>query len=204
MKIKNVVFDIGGVILKFLPYRIIKDYSVDKNEEELLKNLFLSPLWGELDAGTKSFREVAEIYHKESGIAEERVMGLFQTIYDGLKLIPETEAFIKRLLGNKNVNVYYLSNMPEKFMKDLMEEYPIFNRMDGGVYSADIKAIKPDYKIYRELEKRYDIKKDETIFFDDMEANVQAAIAFGWNARVYNQHNAKDVIDDIIPYISVI
>lgn len=202
MQIKNVVFDIGGVILTFLPYEIIKKYSLDEKEEILLIELFHSKLWRELDAGKSLPKDIANTYEELSGLPYERTMGLFKTIFDGLEVLPQTEAFINKLVDS-GINVYYLSNMSEDFMQGILENHNIFKKMKGGVYSADVQVIKPDVEIYQVFQQRYNPIHSETIFLDDLEKNIQAAKDFGWNGEVYHQHNCESVIEKLSKIINI-
>lgn len=196
MKIKNVVFDIGGVILTFLPYDIIKTYSESKEEEKLLVDLFHSDLWRKMDAGTVLVSEIGKIYEQRTGLPEARTTGLLDTIFDGLNILPQTEHFIQKLLDS-NINVYYLSNMSEHFMSKLLEKYDIFQKMAGGVYSADVQLIKPDVGIYKTFDERFKTEPSETIFLDDLEKNIEAAKNFGWHGEVYHEHNCDEVINKL-------
>lgn len=195
MKIKNVVFDIGGVILTFLPYKIIEEYSIDKNEETLLVNLYHSQLWKDFDAGTKTLEEISDLYYIETSLSQDRTLGLFNKILNGLFLIEETVLFIEKL-KKLGINVYYLSNMSELFMSELKNKYEILNNM-SGVYSAEVNCVKPDLSIYRSFDDRFNLNKKETLFLDDMEKNVEAAQSFGWHSFLYNQHISKEVIKKI-------
>ena len=57
--------------------------------------------------------------------------------------------------------------------------------IDGGVYSFKEHTKKPDEEIFYILIKRYNLNKDETIFFDDSEKNVKAGNEYGIKSYVF-------------------
>lgn len=65
----------------------------------------------------------------------------------------------------------------------------IFN---GGIYSCQEHLMKLDKNIYELIIQRFNLKKEETIFFDDKNKNVVSIINCGINSFVFNS------IDDII------
>lgn len=68
--------------------------------------------------------------------------------------------------------------------------------MDGGIFSCDVKHIKPDKAIYKELCSTYHIKPEECIFVDDNEANVKAAMEFGMRAIQFTRYEAAKALLD--------
>ena len=62
---------------------------------------------------------------------------------------------------------------------DVLDFLPL---MDGGVFSCDVKLIKPDRRIYECITQKYNLIPNECVFIDDIERNVKAAKDFGFNA----------------------
>jgi putative hydrolase of the HAD superfamily len=57
--------------------------------------------------------------------------------------------------------------------------------MDGGVFSFEVKAVKPEPEIYRCLCDKYGLKPEECLFTDDVPANVKGAQACGFQGIVF-------------------
>ena len=55
MAVRNIVFDLGNVLINFNP----KEYT---NNEKLLKEVFARPEWLMLDRGTLTYEEAKEIF----------------------------------------------------------------------------------------------------------------------------------------------
>ena len=57
--IKNIIFDIGGVIANFDPIRVLHDMGLSEKQVQIIgKNTLLGPWWIELDRGVMSKEEV--------------------------------------------------------------------------------------------------------------------------------------------------
>lgn len=61
----------------------------------------------------------------------------------------------------------------------MKKELNILDNFDGGIYSCKDHLLKPNREIYELLINRYKLNKEETIFFDDVIENVEAANKFG-------------------------
>ena len=58
--VKNVIFDLGGVVLEWNPDRILASYYADPEMRTIMKTaLFLHPDWLQLDRGTLNEAESA-------------------------------------------------------------------------------------------------------------------------------------------------
>ena len=93
---------------------------------------------------------------------------------------------------NKKYNIYFLSNLTEDtylYIKNILEEF------DGGIYSFKAHVCKPDTEIYIKLIKEYNLKKEETIFFDDRQKNVDTGNSLEINSIKFN--NIDDIINAI-------
>ena len=66
---------------------------------------------------------------------------------------------------------------------------------DGGIYSYQEHLIKPNPEIYELIIKRFNLNKNETIFFDDKEKNVKAAKETGLKSIVFT--SLQDIKDNI-------
>jgi putative hydrolase of the HAD superfamily len=58
-------------------------------------------------------------------------------------------------------------------------KFPIFDLFDGIVYSAPIKMVKPNKKIYEYILNKYQLVPEECLFVDDTKKNLAAAARFG-------------------------
>ena len=82
-----------------------------------------------------------------------------------------------------------LTNITEDSYNYINELININETFDGGIYSYQEHLIKPDYDIYNLLINRFNLNKDETIFFDDKAKNVKAANEVGIKSYVFTSIN---------------
>ena len=57
--------------------------------------------------------------------------------------------------------------------------------MDGGLLSWNVKLIKPDPTFYQLLLDRYSLIPEESVFVDDLPANVEAGKKLGIHGIVF-------------------
>ena len=100
-----------------------------------------------------------------------------------LALLQELHA--RRLTQDGVTGLYYLSNMPSIYARVLESNYAFLQWFDGGVFSGDVKHIKPDPAIYQLLQDRYRLEPTTTRFIDDLKANVAVARTLGWQGIHY-------------------
>jgi putative hydrolase of the HAD superfamily len=67
-------------------------------------------------------------------------------------------------------------------MAYLERRYDFWDLFDGAVISSRVHYCKPEREIYEHLLKTYDLAAAETVFIDDVEANVRGARAVGMQA----------------------
>ena len=64
--------------------------------------------------------------------------------------------------------------------------------------SCRLHLIKPESEIYEYLLRQYDLKAEETVFIDDMQANVDAAASLGIHPiRFENADQCADRLKDL-------
>lgn len=176
---RQVIFDLGGVVLDWNPEAILAARYADPGERALLKaGLFAHPDWLELDRGTLGEHELLERFERRGGPGSPSVAGLFEAIRESLIPKPETLALIGRL-RRRGVPLYCLSNMPAGIYEALRARHDFFDAFAGIVISAHVRLIKPEPEIFRHLLRTHALRPEQTVFVDDLERNVEAARSVG-------------------------
>ena len=78
-----------------------------------------------------------------------------------------------------------LSNMPYEFLDAYEKDIPPFTAADYACFSCRVKLIKPEPEIYKTCLKGLGVTPEESVFFDDVRQNVDAALKLGMNAFVW-------------------
>ena len=103
--------------------------------------------------------------------------------------------YIKKL-KNKGYKLFLLTNITEdsyNYINDLININKVFA---GGIYSYQEGVVKPNHDIYNLLINRFNLNKDETVFFDDKVKNVLAAKEVGIKSYVFNSiEDIENVLD---------
>ena len=178
---KNIVFDLGGVMVDFDP----KEYLVDRfcnaeTEDRVYALTFGSEEWKLLDAGLISRFEANQrmlTHAKEQGCAFE-VKGVLDEWTHILRPRHRMQELVRRLKEH-GYAVYYLSNIPEDTLELLMNR-DFQGLFDGGVASCEVHINKPDVGIYKAFLEKYHLKASECVFIDDRRENVQTAFELGF------------------------
>lgn len=196
--IKNVIFDLGGVLIRFQPKEAIHRLRLCKEKEEALYSaIFLDPLWLEVDKGVyQGFSETLPLYLEKYPSLHEEIKLFFHPGWEDMfEILEEGKQFLMDL-KEKGYHCYILSNYGvEPFAYTEKRYKEVFDLFDGKVISGRIQMIKPEERIYQYLIDTYSLKKEECVFFDDTKKNVDASNAFGMHAFVYQ--NAKDAMQAI-------
>ena len=177
--IKNIIFDLGNVLLSWKPGDYFEKSGYDNETVNLIMNdVFHSPEWLSLDNGDLTTPEAIELIAQKSSLRKEYISSLFnlrtKIIYpltENIKLLPE--------LKKRGFKLYFLSNFPLDFFEEVKKEYKFFRYFDGGIISAEVRHSKPDIKIYKILLDKYNLLPEECFYIDDMEINVRAAGSAG-------------------------
>ena len=177
---KNIIFDLGGVVVDFNPREFLLERFYNEEIEHMVFDLtFGSEEWTLLDAGQLSRAEGnARILEKAraEGCAFE-VQSVLDDWARMLKTRRKTVEVIKRL-KKMGFSIYYLSNIPQDVIDEIRQRdfWPLF---DGGIASCEVKLTKPDPAIYKLLLERCQLIPSETIFVDDSKPNTTAAFDLG-------------------------
>jgi 2-haloacid dehalogenase len=178
MKIENIIFDFGGVLVDWNPRYLYKDHFKDENEmEHFLKNICTDEWNLQQDKG-RSLREGTILL--QSKFPEFHAM--IQLYYDQWETmlkseIPETVSLLYEL--KKKYKIYGLTNWSAETISIAYDRFSFFKEFDGIVVSGQEKMIKPNKEIYYLLLDRYHLKAENTVFIDDNINNIRAAEEVG-------------------------
>jgi len=182
--IRNVIFDMGHVLLYYLPMRACR--AVIKNEADaqaVFQAFYGHPSWvdvdlGNLDGDTLTDAVKARLPERLHPAVDELYRGMPENVMFPIDGMPE---FVDDVLA-RGYRVYLLSNAGA-FMSRGRYMIPHVERFSGVMYSADEGLIKPDPRLYERLTETYHLKPEECFFVDDSEENVRTAVALGWRAH---------------------
>ncbi|MBU3183074.1 HAD family hydrolase [Clostridium psychrophilum] len=196
--IKNIVFDLGNVLLNFKPVIYLHTQISDKTKvQEIYEKIFTSKEWLMLDRGMITEKEAINEICNRSAENTELIKLVMHNWYQLLTPIEDTVEVLKKL-KHKGYRLYVLSNFHLLAYEDVTKRYEFFKYFDGGIISYKEKLIKPDKDIYDKLIKKYKINPKESIFIDDTIENIESARMLSFKTILYI--NSKDLRKKLIEY----
>ena len=186
--IKNVIFDLGNVLIDFKPIKYIKSLGYDDEKAlEIFNKTIKDPIWADMDMGIyrdkESYVKAFKTKYPEIKNDIDKFLGgpwmenVIFPLKDNLKMID--------LVKEKGLKYYILSNYPKDAFEYTYNMCPFIQNADGMVTSYDVLMIKPNKNIYLKLLDKYELKANECLFMDDLDANVDGAKSVGINAFVF-------------------
>ena len=185
----NIVFDLGAVLVGWEPARLLQAHFPERTPTPeaagaLARAFFQHEDWLNFDCGIRSVEEVVARTSARLALPADRVHDLVAPLGERLEPIRESVELLTGLKARRDergdVRLYYLSNMPVPYARALQRRMAFFAHFDGGIFSGDVKLIKPHSEIYELLAWRHGLDPAQTLFIDDTAANVEAARALGW------------------------
>ena len=180
MKIKNIVFDFGGVLVDWNPRYLFRDIFKDDEKMEYFLSNICTDSWNvQQDAG-RTLAEGTKLL--QSQFPEHSAM--IQQFYDGWEVmlkdeIPENSRLLSQF-DREKFRLFGLTNWSGETFPIALERFPFFSEFEGIVVSGDEKMIKPNKEIYLLLLDRYNLKAEDSIFIDDNFKNIEAANELGF------------------------
>lgn len=186
MMVKNLLFDLGGVIMN-----IRRQNAVDA---------LIKIGMAEADSFLGDYSQQGPFLKLEEGVISESEFRNEIRVLIPVDVTDEQidDAFCHFLLGipkyrldalenlHKSYKIYMLSNTNSIMWNSVISDefkkagHDINYYFDGLVTSFEAKCVKPDAKIFNSVVENFNIKPEETIFFDDSQANIDAAAALGF------------------------
>jgi putative hydrolase of the HAD superfamily len=183
--IKNVVFDLGRVLINFEPEAYLRGlFPQHPSFEALRKAIFGSAEWVMLDRGVIDQAEAQIRLTNQHPDFKEEIktvladwFAMLTPISVNVELLPE--------LKDKGYRLYVISNFHEEAFAHVMAQYEWFQLFHGIIVSYEHRVLKPEPQIYRELLERYNLVAEECLFIDDVAANIEGARRMGMEAILY-------------------
>ena len=169
-KFRNIVFDLGGVVVARDPRKVSAEF------QEFFSFIYHIPMphfWEEYDRGTSPLEEVKNYICEHNDCTREKCDEYIATAIGLQEEIAPTKALIEQLKA-AGYRLYVLSNMSPEFI-DFIRRLPVYAAFDGEVVSCEEKVVKPEPEIFQLLLNRYSLDAAECLFIDDRIDNIEAS-----------------------------
>ncbi len=192
--IKNVLFDLGKVLVDYdfdLFFQRL-GYSPGQRELSVARDIVL-----EFDKGSFSrltfYQKMKQIF--PHNLSPEK---FFQSWCNIFFLIPEMVELAKVL--QCDLDIFLLSNTDELHFPFIWKKFEALHIFaDHLMLSYQLKAVKPDAKIYIKALQNFDLKPQNCLFIDDKIENVNGAEKLNITALHHqNYHQTKAEMENIL------
>ena len=193
--IKNILFDMGNVLIRFEPKRYVKNAGLSESDQQLLlRELYGSIDWVRLDRGTITEEEV--YVHACARLPAELHAAAEYIIYHWNEpIVPITgTADVVRELKARGYTLYLLSNAARR-QHTYWHDIPGSECFSGTLISADVHLLKPEAAIYQALFDKFDLTAASCLFVDDFPPNIEAAENAGMQGIVF--HDAGQLREEL-------
>jgi putative hydrolase of the HAD superfamily len=188
--IKAIIFDIGNVLLPFDFAIAIRKLRQKSEVDSLLAAM--EPVKFAYESGAIGRGEFVErmrtVLHYTG--SEEEFVSVWEDIFwENPPMLEAVQAL------QRQYPLYLLSNTSDLHIEYVFAKHPaLFGLFKDGVYSYRAKCFKPDRKIFEMALKQFGVVAGETLFVDDLQPNVDAALALGMNAVRYDYKRHGDFV----------
>ncbi len=197
--IKNVILDVGNILVDYDYDTYLKSFGFEPEEERKIRQaLFEGPYWAELDRESLSLPELLEGFVSSAPEYRDDILRVFVGAAAAIRRREDAIPWI-RAMKEKGLHVYYLSNFSSIMLDRTVDRLDFLPLMDGGLFSYEVKRVKPEKGIYLAFIRKYpEVKPGETVFIDDSSVNAVAAIGCGFRVILYkNREQASEELEKI-------
>jgi 2-haloacid dehalogenase len=197
MKIKNIIFDLGGVLIDWNPeYVYLKEFKGDRKKMQIFFDHVCTFDWNEnQDAGyslSKATNDRVVLFPEQES--------LIRMYYDRWEEmlggeIEGSVSILRKLKDNPFYKVVSLTNWSAETFPIALKRFDFLHWFEGIVVSGTEKTRKPFSEIYQTTLKRYNLEASESLFIDDNKRNIAAADKLGIQTIIF--HNPDQLEKDL-------
>ena len=180
-EIKNVIFDLGGVLIDWNPeYVYLEVFNGDREKMKWFFDEICTMDWNENQDAGYPLQQATEERVKLFPEYEEWIRTYYSRWEEMLgKQIDGTVTILKQLIDNPNYKVVGLTNWSAETFPIALKRFDFLHWFEGIVVSGTEKMRKPFNEIYELTLNRFNIKASQSLFIDDNARNIEAAKKIG-------------------------
>ncbi|MDG2491410.1 MAG: HAD family phosphatase [Flavobacteriaceae bacterium] len=199
--IKNVIFDLGGVLIDWNPDKVYME--VFENDTERMNHFYD-------EICTQDWNENQDAGYPMTKATEERIV-LFPEFEEEIRMfygrwddmlgdqIQGTVDILKKLTDNPSIKVVALTNWSHETFPRAIAKFEFLQWFEGIIVSGQEKTRKPFPEIYQLTLSRFNIKAEESLFIDDNLRNIEAARELGIQSIHFeNPDQLEEIIKNYI------
>ena len=181
MEVKNIIFDLGGVLVDWNPdYVFLDEFGGDRKKMQRFYDEVCTFDWNEnQDAGyplAQATEDRVALFPEQEAMIR-MYYGRWEEMLGGP--IAGTVTLLKKLVEHPDYRVVALTNWSAETFPIALARFDFLHWFEGIVVSGTERTRKPFPEIYQTTLQRFGLEAPASLFIDDNARNVAAAAALG-------------------------
>ena len=194
-RIKNIVFDLGGVLVGLDGQRSIAAFDALGCERvsEYIREHRTEDLFYRIELGLITTHEFCEEVRQmtATSASDEEMVGAWNALISPVTARRRNALWSLRKSGYRLFLLSNTNDMHWQLCSRMFNERGVQGDelpFEQVFLSYEMHLSKPDVEIFREVLRQADLKAEETLFIDDNEDNIRSASSLGfrtyWNREI--------------------
>lgn len=185
--IKNIIFDVGNVLVKWQPQNVIQRVLPETDPKKFFDEI--RPIWLDLNLGKLTEAQAINILHKQLNLPEKQLGQLLLGLKVHQTPIAGSIALLKKLKLAK-YNLYAITDNIKEIIAFHHNNSDFLRFFIDVIVSADLGILKPSPDIYLHLLNKYHLNPTKTVFIDDVPQNIEGAKKVGMHGILFTNTKA--------------
>ena len=187
MEMENVVFDMGGVLIKWTPDEVLDNAEVkDEEDRRILKReVFFSQEWAMMDWGVLDEEEAERIFSSRLPFRLHKYLHSILYWDERIGFVEGMDQVLS-YLSSQGKGIYLLSNASHR-LNEYFPSFPFSHYFKDTVVSADYNRVKPEAELFRLALAKFGIDAKDTLFVDDAPQNVVGGRMIGMEGYLFRR-----------------
>lgn len=181
-QIKNLIFDIGGVVVR-LGKLDFTEFDKKWSLKEGTTKRIISACFKRMSSG-EDFN--IQEYLNNTALNFEQYKKITKDLFQKEKVNQSLISWIRK--KRANFNVYALTNNTSSLDRLLREKFKIYNDFDYIFNSSKIGFLKPNPKIFQYVLDELEAEPKECLFVDDNQENIKTAKDLGFHTILFKDN----------------
>jgi|SRR3989344_3310880 len=188
MKIKAIIFDMGGVVLNAQienAYEILATkLKITKDQFDEVKNKYIK----DAQKGKITDEKMVKDISVELNISYEKILSYWKEAYSEVMIInSEVLSLVKKL--KKDGFIVALISNTIGIHSNINKEREVYKEFNPVILSNEVGLIKPEKEIYELMLKKLNLSPKECIFIDDRPEHLKPAVSIGMKGILFENNN---------------
>lgn len=188
----TIIFDLGKVLVDFIWEKTMTEFNFDEEKyKKIADSFYLGSLREEYDRSLLSDEEIIDMFTKDFPQYKKDFEKVFYNEGKAVEVFDYTEEWIDEL-KSRGMKIYILSNYARNTYMLTKDRLKFLEKVDGALFSWQIKKIKPEREIYEALINKYKLVSSDCIFIDDKQKNLDMAQSLGITTILFDNKESVD------------